>query len=535
MRQQRDASWGPAPLVAFLLGLMPAVATAADGAPVEDSSALFGPPAPAPAAPPAPASAPVAENSADLFGPAAAVEQVAPASAAEPPAGFTLKPRAWHEFGYHQPVYGDALDYSTEMKAPAFRNVLGVEARYGTVKLVSDWQLDLLLDRTGPTADDVQPRLRPLENYLSWSPAGAGLRVSAGYQIFAWGAADQLNPTDNLNPRDYTLGLVNTPKVPILALDVTWYPVDALSVEAVYAPVDQQDRFPADFAAQTRAVVGAATPATYRDLKLSPDSFVAGGRVAYRGKVDASLSYLYDHDTYYTASVSGRLYPVPDATITLVRPRLHRVGADLKGTLGSFGLWAEAAASFTEHSSDTVVQRHWWLDYVVGVDSLFGPADKAYFNLQYIGSVVPDFDSGAFDKAQASNPFYGEAFYRRALASSLGFQTAKAWQGASLDLKVELLDGLLKPELRAVYLVPVGYDDSSVKHHGSLALNPELDITPVDSFHIRIGADLAWSWVSYKGSSDLHVDTTSDRIGEYTQSNNVYVKLAYQWDLEAKK
>ncbi|HEY3446117.1 MAG TPA: hypothetical protein VGK67_07105 [Myxococcales bacterium] len=539
--------------LAALLMLVTPPAFAQDGAaatpaPEAASTAPSTPPTlPAPAEPAA--SAP-AENSADLFAAPAAAPAASQAEAPAQASGFALKFRGAHEFAFHQPVYGDVLDYAGEMKSPAFRNGLGLEARYGTLKLVSDWRFDLLLNRGAAPADgaltgfdngqrgawDSLARIRPLENYLAWSPAGTGLKISAGYQVFAWGAADQINPTDNLNPRDYTVGPMNAEKIPVLAADVTWYPVDSLSLQAVYVPVDQPYRFPVDYATEVQAAAGTLRPVTYQDLKLGPGSFVAGGRIAYRGAVDASLSYLYDWDQYYVAGVEGRLYsPRHDAAITLKRARLHRVGADLKGTLGSFGLWAEGAANFTEHSTATTAQRHWWIDYVAGIDSSFGPNDKAYFNLQYVGSVVPDFKSDPFDMTQALNPVYGESYYRSTLAGSLGFQTAQAWQGGTLDLKVSLFDGLLTPELRAVYLIPVGYDGTAITHHGSLALNPELDLSPMDSFHILLGADLAWSWFTKKGVDGLQLDTASDRIGEFTQFNNVYLKLAYQWDLEARK
>lgn len=485
--------------------------------------------------PPQPTPAESTESAADLFAaPTPTSAEPTPAAEAAPPS-FFLKAHGSHEFVFHQPAYDDLKDYRGEMKVPAFRNVFGLEARISSLKLVSDWQFDLLLNSTASAFDNVTPRLRPLENSLSWTPAGANLKVTAGYQFFAWGVADQLNPTDNLNPRDYTQGLVNTPKIPVLAASVVWYPVEALSIEAVYVPVEEQSRFPVDLATMTQANLGAYSEVTYRDLKLGSQSLVVGGRVAYRGPVDASVSYLYDHDTLYVAAVSGALYPVPNAQVSLTRPRLHRVGADLKGTAGPFGLWVESAASVPDQATtDTITQRHWWVDYVAGLDVSFGPSDKGYLNLQYTGTVVPDFSTSGFDAAQASNPSYGEDFYRRALVNSLGFQTARMWQGASLDLKAELFDGVFTPELRAVYLVPIGYDSSSLTHYGSLVLNPELDFMPVDSFHIKVGAHLAWSWVRNKGSSDVSLDF-NDRIGMYTQFNNVYIKLAYRWDFESKK
>ena len=64
-----------------------------------------------------------------------------------------------------------------------------------------------------------------------------------------------------------------------------------------------------------------------------------------------------------------------------------------------------------------------------------------------------------------------------------------------------------------------------------MALNPEVDIKPMDSFHIKIGADLFYAWVK-KSGKDVSLDTTTDRIGIYTPSNNVYLKLEYKWNYD---
>src|SRR5579863_2793214 len=53
----------------------------------------------------------------------------------------------------------------------------------------------------GGGSDDFDQRLREAYGQLSYGP----LELRAGWQMFPWGRADGLNPTDNLTPRQLTL------------------------------------------------------------------------------------------------------------------------------------------------------------------------------------------------------------------------------------------------------------------------------------------------------------------------------------------
>ena len=497
------------------------------------------------------------ENSADLFAEPAGESKTENAAKPEAPSApgsaekaFTLKFSGSHEFGYHVPADKDSYDYEGEMKGPAFKNDVGIEIQNGDVKLVSRWAFDILQDRreassasgSGHSNDqygswDTLTRLRPLENYLSWSPAGKGVKASFGYQIFAWGVADKANPTDNLNPRDYTSSPIDPAKIPVLAADLLWYPSSTISVEAVFVPFEQTDLWPGNFADAVKAKTKTSGAVGYEPLDYSPENFTAGGKLSYRGEAgDYSVSYLYDIDPYYSPTINGRIYSsAPTAAITLERDRIHRFGADAKTTVGKFGLWAETCYSLTGWSSGDDTTRRSKLEYVLGFDFNYGPNDTYYVNFQYLGSFIPGFEYGEFDRAQALNPVYGEAFYRRALTDSVGMATEGLLQGLSLNLKFELLDSLLTPELKAVYLVPFQYDDSAKVRYGSLALTFELDLMPVDSFHIVLGTDLAYSWYRERGSNTVRLDTTSDKLGIYTPFNNVYLKVLYKWNYDLTK
>lgn len=500
------------------------------------------------------------ENSADLFADAGDADTGSMQSGnqdtdiPEIARPFTLKLSGSHELSYHAPVMESDLNYDGEIKTPALRNDLGIEVQNGNIKLISNWELDLLQNQNDQVDEgnnaqygswNSLARVRPLENYISWSPEG--FRLSAGYQIFAWGVADKRNPTDNLNPRDYTVG-VNADKIPVLAIDAVWYPTDAISLEAVYIPYEQADRWPEDF---KEAITGSSLSAlgatdnsvSYESLDFSPKSAIPGVKISYRSSVaDFSISYLYDYDQYYTPVIkttAGPPYFID--SISLERKRIHRFGADAKTTAGTFGLWFEGAYSLTENSgADDWSTRRSKFDYTAGLDTNFGPNDSYYVNFQLIGSWIPGYNSSYGDDysnvailSKITDKDYMLEFYQRSTVDGLGFDNQEYLQGASVNLKFDLLDSLVVPQVTAVYMVPFKYDDSTTKRLGSLALNPEFDFMPVDSFHIKIGADLYYAWIKEDG--DVKLDDEKDMIGIFTPSNNVYVKVAYKWNYDLKK
>ncbi|MDA8426902.1 MAG: hypothetical protein M0Z80_12270 [Treponema sp.] len=503
-----------------------------------DSSALFDAPA-----------APQSSQAGSAGGGAAA--QAAPQAAS----GFDLRLSGSHEFDYHLPVYADSWNYDGEMKSPAFRNEVGLTAKNGQLKLVSNWHFDLLPDVAGDQGQlgtwDTLTRLRPGENYLEWDPSA--FKLAFGYQIYSWGVADKVNPMDTLNPRDYSSG-VNADKIPVLSADAVWYASDALSFEGVFIPYEQADIWPVDFAAQIAgsglAALGASSSnVAYDSLGYDPSSYVAGGKLSYRSDaVDASLSYLSDIDHFYTPDIQisnagTGFYHL--SAVSLERRRVQRFGADAKTTIGKFGIWAEGAYSLTGNSgSSDYSLRKSRLDYVAGFDLNYGPGDDYYLNVQYIGTWIPGFDSsygadyGSLSPAQLAanlaSAAYATEYYERSLVDGLGLENASLVQGATFDLKWTLADGAFTPQLSGVVTVPFGYDSSSITRLASLALNPELDVMPVDSFHIKLGAELAYAW--YKDSNgDVNLDTTTDEIGFYTPANNIYLTILYKWNYDTAR
>lgn len=485
-----------------------------------------------------------------------------PAAAAASAASFTLGLAGSHQFSYHFPACDGSYSYDGTMTAPSQSNEFDISLQDKEIKLVSDWNATLwplVADANGEHGSwDRLIRARLLENYISWNPAG--FKLAAGYQIFSWGVADKYNPTDNLNPRDYTVG-VNADKIPVLALDAVWYPSDSISVEGVFEPSAQTSIYPVDFASE--AAAGASSVSTTiaqlaylkgaslnvtdtisdSPVALTPGNGIAGGKISYRSSVaDVSLSYLYDVDPYFTPVVSTIVTPTSltsanvVSTITLERQRVHHFGLDAKTTLGKFSLWTEAAYNLTRNdgSSGDYATRKSNLNYVVGADVNFGADDSGYLNLQYIGTWIPGYDNSFYKDLAAGKITDPQKAYERALVNSLGLETEGLIQGVTVNLKYEFGKGAVTPQLTAVYALPCLYDDTKETRYGSLALNPEIDLMPVDSFHIKAGADLAYAWVRPAGG-DLQLDTAMDKVGIYTTSNSVYLKILYKWSYDLKK
>ena len=391
------------------------------------------------------------------------------------------------------------------MKEPRFVSDLGLTAEGGPVKLVSRWEL---------TSTGSSNALTNMENYVAWGPDG--FRFAAGYQIFAWGVADGRNPTDNLNPKDYTQ--IQGPKVhklPVLGLDAIWYPTEEISVETVYLPHPGTSLFPSDPTAELATSVNPyGMTVTTKDLDSGLNNGVYGAKANYRSsEADVSVSYLEDFDPLGTPFLDGTAY-------TVERKRLHRFGADFKTAFEGYGLWAEAAYSLGGNSDpSSTTERLSRFDYTLGGDTTWGPGGDYYVNLQYTGTWVPGYGS----------PKATDAKY---LLYSFGGITEELLQGITWNAKWNLASGAITPSFSGAFQKPFGYDDSSKTRLGNLMLKPELDIMPIDSFHIALGSTLAYAWV--KSNGNIYLDTT-DSVGVYTPSNSVYLNVTYKWNYSLTK
>jgi hypothetical protein len=302
----------------------------------------------------------------------------------------------------------------------------------------------------------------------------------------------------------------------VLGERINWYLTDQISVEAVLVPVTGTSLFPTDTAASLKAQ-GIQTTVSALDGDLL--NAVGGERISYRSTAfDASISYLHDLDANYTPVVAS------DLSVNLVRKRIDRLGADFKTTLDRFGLWAEGCYSLTGNSdsSDYSERLSQW-QHTVGIDFNYGPQDAGYADLQYEATWIPGYDASPNTFA-STDPRYLE---KNLLYSVAGYE-AEWLHTVIVNTHYNLASDTLVPSLSASYSIPVHYDDSTFTRYGSLLLKPEIDLSPLDSFHLTMGATLAWSWKKASGGS-VSIDT-GDSVGVYTPQNNVFIAMKYQWN-----
>ena len=248
------------------------------------------------------------------------------------------------------------------------------------------------------------------------------LDIKIGRQRIAWGTADKLNPTDNLNPYDLEDILDFGRHRGSDAINMTYYLNNEFSVQAVFVPFFQPVNMPVGIFAN------ALNPAVelpqgmilkgMSDSLLTPrynleESSTAGFKFkGFAAGFDFSLSYVWGRDgmpiatynTFTPVDMTGGI----NINSQLEFTRTHIFGADLAGSIGSIGVWAEAAAFLPENNvymttdlsalyppstpaemtilDTTVLENKAYVKFVAGADYTFG--DGSYLNFQYLHGFI---------------------------------------------------------------------------------------------------------------------------------------------------
>jgi hypothetical protein len=246
------------------------------------------------------------------------------------------------------------------------------------------------------------------------------LDVTIGRQRIAWGTADVINPTDNLNPYDLEDILDFGRHRGSDAINLQYYFNNDFSLQAVYVPFFQPANLPVGiFAGSLNASMDlppGMVLAGYSDTISMPEynlgeSATAGLRFkGFAGGIDFSFSYVYGRDglpyntlnTIIPADAQGGVHV--DAQLTYERN--HIFGVDLATSIAGIGFWAEAAvfipskdimmsndlSAFFPMSPEPVIidslllEAKPFVKFVVGGDYHF--ADGSYLNFQCIHGFI---------------------------------------------------------------------------------------------------------------------------------------------------
>jgi hypothetical protein len=243
------------------------------------------------------------------------------------------------------------------------------------------------------------------------------LDLSIGRQRIVWGTADELNPTDNLNPLDLEDILDFSRRRGSDAINLNYYINNDFSLQGVFIPFFEPANMPVGIFANilnpTLEMPDGMALKSVSDTLMMPkynlgESSSAGLKFKGFAKgVNFSLSYVWGYDGLPFAT-KNTFIPVDthggvNINSQLSYARTHIIGADLVTSIAGFGVWAEAAAFIPDENiimtndlsalypqspvpvtQDSLIldKKKPYIKFVVGGDYFF--SDGSYLNVQYL-------------------------------------------------------------------------------------------------------------------------------------------------------
>jgi len=253
------------------------------------------------------------------------------------------------------------------------------------------------------------------------------LDLKIGRQRIAWGSADQMNPTDNLNPHDLEDILDFGRHRGSDAINLTYYIKNDFSIQAVFIPFFQPANLPVgvfsdaifpsfELPADTNVKINEIRTVIKKPaLKFGTNSTVGFKFKAFVKTVDFSLSYVYGYDglPFLTKKtvipIDPIIYPWTwriDVEAELSYVRQHILGLDFSTNIKGVGVWGEAALFMLGDDvrdstivnsilplippevTDSIVlnRKKPFLKFIIGADYHFGKS--SYINVQYMHGFI---------------------------------------------------------------------------------------------------------------------------------------------------
>jgi hypothetical protein len=240
-------------------------------------------------------------------------------------------------------------------------------------------------DRDATLRDERYARLRELQ----WERSFGDLDIHVGRQMFLWGRADGLNPTDNLTPHDY---LLLTPedadqRFGDFAVQADYH-VGNYELQLIWQPEFQTSLVPLrPFAGVTYGYAAPSSTLGQYAAKLDHTG----------GSVDWSVSYYDGYDTLPDVA-PAQLLPT-GLQIGVANHREQVAGADVSTAVGAYVLRGEAAWAIRHaDAADAFFRQRSQLSMVVGGERNFG--ERLDVSLQLWAQKV----IGYRDPGQLSDP-----------------------------------------------------------------------------------------------------------------------------------
>ena len=373
-------------------------------------------------------------------------------------------------------------------------------------KLFMDGRLDEYVQiygkmklRTDLPQSTIRTRVIPQEAYLSVNLDDVNIR--GGYQIFSWGVADFINPTDRLNPYDYS-DIFDFEKEGIPALSIA-FSRGMFTLEGVWNFIPDESELPyrdSRFVEPFMTEIDnplfpifGAPPADYdvTENNLAPSKKIQNSQFGVRiratvGRFDLGLSYFNGYEKLPHPEVivhrpdpTTKVIPV---TINEVFFREHMIGFNIATGYEGLNLKTESALVIpyhTAHNIGAAGSLHY--TYVVGYDyTFFDLFDKHSFSIdmEYIQEI---------DTVKPKTEEFGRLFLQ-SLLTRLEYKFSEYF-------RIRLLNGF------------------NFNNH-AYYLEPEIIWQPIDDLELRLGANI--------------LDGPSDTLfGLFDKQDRIYTSVKY--------
>ncbi len=242
--------------------------------------------------------------------------------------------------------------------------------------------------------DQERTRLQLWECYLNYIQGP--LNLSLGKQAIRWGKSDEINPTDNFTPEDWSeyLNLSRAErKLPVWMVKAD-YAFEPWQLEAVWQPYFVPSIIPETGSDWENYLLRSYRANRFRvrrperPSKNIRNQVVAAKLTQSTATYDVGLSYAYHYDalpSLHASFLSGEVYQL--------YPRQHTIGTDFETTLGQWGLRGECAytlgdvfPTYAPSHTDALVTKD-AVNAIAGADYTFN--NNIYLNLQYFVQYIP--------------------------------------------------------------------------------------------------------------------------------------------------
>ncbi len=293
-------------------------------------------------------------------------------------------------------------EYKTSENSKLFSDIWVRSLGFNSVSSISDL---FSKEKISPVNFEIREAYLDIYGFLT-----KDLDIRIGRQRIAWGTADKINPTDNINPDDFEDIWDIGRHLGSDGIKATYY-LGNFTIQGVFVPnfnpaVLPLPKWSSVLIPPVQIIDGGKEfkLRNFQDRIIMPgnnikENMIAGIRISTNlAGYDFSLSYLYGRDDLpiinYLRIENITFEKEIDVFANLIYPRIKVLGADFSGSIGDVGIWGEAGFFFPEEVTlktsylglytieSTALRDTPYLKYTIGIDYTF--KNGIYINTQFV-------------------------------------------------------------------------------------------------------------------------------------------------------